>query len=161
LFHISVCFKSLASQVLLRRSKEMDIAGLNQTANWTCDWLQCCWGEVTDHLPCSPDLSPTLSFLVWPLSTIQYMHRGSFLHLIMLNNTNTLGSTSLEKRSAHHEGLYLTKSNTDKRPVPPVGFKYAIPASQRLQIYPHTQSLCQNFNRIHCCYLLCSLNRAK
>lgn len=133
----------------------MNITGPTHPANQNCDWLQCYWGEAIDHHPCSPGLSPTLSFLVWPLSTVQYMHRGLFLHLITLNNTNTLGRTPLEKRLAHHEGLYLTKSNTDKRqtPVPPVGFKPAIPASQWLQIYIHTQSLCQNFNRIHCCLL--------
>ena len=90
----------------------MNITGPTQTANWICDWLQCYWGEVTDHLPCSPNLSPTLSFLVWPLSTTQYMHRGLFLHLITFNNMNTL--STLEKASDHHEGLYLTKSNNDK-----------------------------------------------
>jgi hypothetical protein len=71
----------------------------------------------------------------------------------MLNNTNTHCRTPLEKGLAHHKGLYMTKSNTDKRPVPPVGFKPAIPASQWLQIYTHTQSPCHNFNSIHCCIL--------
>jgi hypothetical protein len=73
----------------------------------------------------------------------------------VLNNANTLSRTPLEKGSAHHEGLWLTTSNTDKThtPVTSVGFKPTIPASQWLQIYTHTQSLCQNFNRIHCCLL--------
>jgi hypothetical protein len=45
----------------------------------------------------------------------------------------TLGRTPLDERSARRRDLYITTHNTHKRQtsMPPVGFKPAIPASER------------------------------
>jgi len=53
--HIDVYFKSLASEVLLKKSKEIE-ASKSHTDNRTCDWLWRYGWEVMDHPARSLDL---------------------------------------------------------------------------------------------------------
>ena len=54
--HVSVCCKSLASQVLLKEPKGIEITGPH-AASWTWKWLRHCGCEVMDRAPCSPELA--------------------------------------------------------------------------------------------------------
>jgi len=50
---------------------------------------------------------------------------------------STIGRTPLDEWSARRRDLYLTTLNTQKgqKSIPPMGFKPAIPASERLQTH--------------------------
>ena len=56
-----------------------------------------------------------LSFLFWLLLPTHCMCRGLLLHLITLNDINTLGRTPVDGGSALRRDLYLTTQNTHKR----------------------------------------------
>jgi len=54
----TICYKSLASRVLLKGSEDTEIT-VPHTANWTCDSLRHYGCEVIDHYPKSPDPAPS------------------------------------------------------------------------------------------------------
>ena len=57
MFHEDVCYKSLASQMLLNEFKEMEITGLNTASRTFHSFCRQNW-EVMDHTPYSSDLVP-------------------------------------------------------------------------------------------------------
>ena len=65
LLHIGVCCKSVTSQALLKRSKDI-WATVTHTGNHTCVWLRCYSWFVLDHPPYRPDLMPSYNFLHHP-----------------------------------------------------------------------------------------------
>jgi len=52
--YVSVCYKSIASQVLLKEPEGVEITG-PYGANRTWKWLRHCGCEVMDHAPYSPE----------------------------------------------------------------------------------------------------------
>jgi hypothetical protein len=58
LLHVGVCCISLASQVLLKESREKEITG-SHTTNRTYHWVERYRWEVMDEPPNNPDLSPS------------------------------------------------------------------------------------------------------
>jgi hypothetical protein len=68
---------------------------------------------------------------------------------------NTLGRTPLDEWSARRRDLYLTTQNTHKRQtsMPPAGFEFTIPASERPQTHAWDRAATGIGPRFHYCHI--------
>jgi hypothetical protein len=72
LLHVSVCYKSLISQLFLEGSKQMETIGPHSTSG-TRDLLRYSLWELTDHPPYTPHLAQNDFY---PLRSVPYEKPG-------------------------------------------------------------------------------------
>jgi hypothetical protein len=105
LLHVSVSSDSLASQVLLTESKELEVTG-PRTVDRTCRWLRQYCLKAVPTLTTVPSSYPVTSTpqALWHVYICSCWHRLPFLYAL-IDNCRSRGSCGLRRGSAASRSL--------------------------------------------------------